>query len=510
MSNINRTTSKTFESNSGNLIRVVVSDRDIFVYKKDPETLRTEKNISERDSNLNYGYRIYFDSNDNLFMDSLFADVSKSPVELKTNTPGHFYIFNSINKISAEVDYYVKLYFKKIAKTIYPDVDLSQIPEDLFLLELAKMSSPFLRSLPCNIDAQGSKNFFSVKNRGLGYKEIIKKYTGVDSKKMLKSIWSILIYRKTRDGAQEINESIIRFFGAFCKNAGPDYTYQFIEKFAQLDTNFGFYCPYYITEKTIKPLFKIAAPKKIVNILSKDVYDTSTYLSDVLGMLNQYETKESIPPTLREEYPEGLTIEDNFSSLKELHDKIMVKYNSIKIEENKKPILCNPIYLKLNEQKKSEFSFFVPENTSELIRWGIKLNICIGSYCEKAVNGDTLLLGILKNKKIAYCLEFMVDKNKQFWTEGTEIDLSNCNNKPLPVFKTVEDSWNNNAEGWSYTYPTKTVLMPEIVQLKGERNCSATDEDKAVILEMIKAWSVENRERFIEADVSVSDGYIGI
>jgi len=75
---------------------------------------------------------------------------------------------------------------------------------------------------------------------------------------------------------------------------------------------------------------------------------------------------------------------------------------------------------------------------------------------------------------------------------------------------TVEDSWNNNAEGWSYTYPTKTVLMPEIVQLKGERNCSATDEDKAVILEMIKAWSVENRERFIEADVSVSDGYIGI
>ena len=61
MSNINRTTSKTFESNSGNLIRVVVSDRDIFVYKKDPETLRTEKNISERDSNLNYGYRIYFD-----------------------------------------------------------------------------------------------------------------------------------------------------------------------------------------------------------------------------------------------------------------------------------------------------------------------------------------------------------------------------------------------------------------------------------------------------------------
>lgn len=508
MQNVNRVTSKTFESNSGNVIRVTVSDREICIYKKDPQTLKTITKLSDRESNINYGYKIYFDEKNNFYMDALMADISKNPIVYKINSPSYFYIFSSINKISNEVDLYVHSQLKKIIKTIYPNTDLSFASEDDFYVALAKMGSPFLRSLPENINILGSKNFFSVKNRGLDYKQIIHKYLGINSDKMLKSVWSVIFYKNQQNG---INESMIRFLGAFCKNVGPDYTYQLIEKLANNTYEDEFYCQQYINEKTLASIFKTVAPKKFINLITKNLYDSSTLLGDILGMLNQYDSADKIPEEIRNKYLNGLIINDNFKTLKELHDKIVIKYNLIKIEECKKPIYYNPLYLKLNEQVSSKFKFFVPQNTSDLIKWGIDLNICIGSYCNKALEGNTLLLGVLKDDKIAYCLEFMVDKNKYLWVEGTDAKVSDSDNLPLPVFKSVSNVWDSTENGWSYTYPpTSNAFVPEIVQFKGVRNSAPLEEDKLEIVSMIKKWSVDNKSAFVDAGINISDEYIGI
>jgi hypothetical protein len=509
MANLNRTVSKTFESNFGTVIRVVTTDREIYIYKKDPATLPAIAKISDRESNINYGYKIFFDENDNLLIDTLIADVSKDPIELKTVIQGHFYVFNAINKIGSDVEMYVLGQLKKLSKKIHPQENVDGSLDDDFYLSLSRMGSPFLRSLPQEICIENCKNFFSVKNRGLEYKQIIHKYFGVSTEKMLRSVWEILIEKSNAHNKDKINESVLRLIGAFCKNAGVDYTYQLMEKLKSI-TDGELYCQHYVNDRTISPIFKSVGPKKLVNLLTKDLYETSTFLADIAGMLNQYDTQDKIPEPLRHEYPDGLVIKDNFSSLREFHDKVVVKYNLLKIEENKRPIDYDPIYLKLNDEKDNQFSLFVPQNTSDLIRWGVELNICIGSYCKKAVDGDTLLLGVLKNDKIAYCLEFVVDNNRSGWVEGTSISLEENGQLPLPVFKTIVNSWNSLEGAWSYIYPAETFLMPEIVQFKGLRNSAPTEEDKNSILELIKKWSISNKNHFIEAGISVSDGYVGV
>jgi hypothetical protein len=372
------------------------------------------------------------------------------------------------------------------------------------------MGSPFLRSLPEEIDIENCKSFFSVKNRGLNYKQIVHKYFGVSTEKMMRSVWSVLFNNISKSEKKQISESIIRFLGAFCKNAGVDYTYQLIDKLKNNTFDAELYCQHYINERTLASVFKSVGPKKFINLVTKDLYETSTLLADIAGMLNQYDTQDKVPEALKNEYPDGLVIKDNFSSLREFHDKIVVKYNFLKIEESKKPIDYDPIYLTLNDEKDGQFSLFVPQNTSDLIKWGIDLNICIGSYCKKAVDGDTLLLGVLKNDKIAYCLEFVVDGNRSGWVEGPSINLEENGQLPLPVFKTIVNSWNSLEGVWTYIYPSETFLMPEIVQFKGLRNSSPTEEDKNSVLELIKRWSIKNKQHFIDAGISVSDGYIGV
>ena len=509
MSNSNRTISKTFESNAGNIVRVIVTDRDICIYKRDPESLKTVSKLSDRESNVSYGYRIYFDQDNNLFMDALMADISKSPILFKTSVPGHFYVFNALCKLSAEIETYVCNQLRKLAKTMYPEMDLFPDTEEAFYLSLSKMASPFLRFLPKEVNYEHSKNFFAIKNRGLSFKQISQKYLGIGSGKMLKAIWSVLFYKKHPNENRDINESMIRFLGAFCKHAGADYTYQLIEKLSQHGSEVEMYCPQYVNEKTISPLFTVSTPKKLVSLLSKDIYDTSTILGDTLTMLNHYDNKDKIPATLRDSYPNGLTINENFNTLKELHDKIVVRYNFIKIEENKKPIIYNPLYLKLDGQQLSGLKIFVPQNTSDLVRWGIELNICIGSYSKKAADGDTLLLGVLKNDKIAYCLEFNVDKNRQYWTDSSDVGIKNDKELPLPIFKTVVTAWGSNPANFLQLFPAETVLVPEIAQFKGNRNGSPSEDDKTSVIEMLKNWSIENRAFLIEAGVSVSDGCVG-
>lgn len=87
-------------------------------------------------------------------------------------------------------------------------------------------------------------------------------------------------------------------------------------------------------------------------------------------------------------------------NLKTDHDKIMMKYNIYKKYNMDK------IMLKISEEQSklaysdSNYSILIPKETSEIVSEGADLSHCVASYCEKVVDGETLILFMRDNSCI--------------------------------------------------------------------------------------------------------------
>jgi hypothetical protein len=128
-------------------------------------------------------------------------------------------------------------------------------------------------------------------------------------------------------------------------------------------------------------------------------------LTDSANQWYKYRKPESIPETLRSEFPEGLTIPRSWKDLKELHDKISRDYLRIKAEAERLPI-------SYTDDEKNTMQIFVEDmelrlavDTSDLVIWGGTMKNCIASYSEKAVQKTSYLLGIYRNNNLLYNME---------------------------------------------------------------------------------------------------------
>jgi hypothetical protein len=81
------------------------------------------------------------------------------------------------------------------------------------------------------------------------------------------------------------------------------------------------------------------------------------------------------------------------------------------------------------------FSIYVAQNNYDLINWGSSLHNCIGGggYALDAKKGDSLILGILHDGEIKYCVEIHNHKLKEKRQLGQIEGLGRCS-LPTPLF----------------------------------------------------------------------------
>jgi hypothetical protein len=106
-----------------------------------------------------------------------------------------------------------------------------------------------------------------------------------------------------------------------------------------------------------------------------------------------------------------LNIEETHNYLSFLYSKLNTKeVNTILSLKEKE--FEDELNTKIKEiDTNNTFNFILPNSNTQMLYWGEKLNICVGSYFGKT---STIVLGITKNNSIEYCLELTINGISQF------------------------------------------------------------------------------------------------
>ena len=128
-------------------------------------------------------------------------------------------------------------------------------------------------------------------------------------------------------------------------------------------------------------------------------------LTDTSNQWHKYRTPESVPETLRSEFPEGIKIPRSWKDLKELHDKVSRDYLRIKAEAERLPINYTDNEKKVMTMTVADMELRLAVDTSDLVIWGGTMKNCIASYSDKAVHKSSYLLGIYRGENVLYNME---------------------------------------------------------------------------------------------------------
>jgi hypothetical protein len=381
----------------------------------------------------------------------------------------------------------------------------------------------------------------------LGFKDTVEYYYGTSTAKLLKELWRILTIgseiKRTnfaldlpesriadlmqreiessiigmdthyieQHGNKHLNGLVFTLFPAVYKCLGFDYLYQLLAAFKPNNDNRLMREEMGIEnfESHLKVLLKYIGVKKLVSLIPSNSF--VGWVSDTVRMLQQYDSQEKIPNSIKHLYPNGITVNFKFKNMKELHDKISAEYTIIKAEADKKEIPVHELYAKLDQRELRGLKLLVPTNSSLLSRWGKALNICIASYGDRAANAETLLLGVEKEGQIKYCIEFktlitakcmdfpvmQIEKDGESFPAPIE---SNMVRLPLP--KLLEKELVSPIDQDVTIY-----LTPSTVQFRGDRNGDPTPEDKDAVYTMLTNWVQENLEEFKAFGNKILDKY---
>jgi hypothetical protein len=128
--------------------------------------------------------------------------------------------------------------------------------------------------------------------------------------------------------------------------------------------------------------------------------------------------------------------------LDELHDHLMLDLKKIRIKNN--PIPYSDEEIKMKKVLDEEKEITLPKDTHTLVEIGSQMNICVGSYHEKALQKECTIFLLKENKVPTVCLEVFDNKLKQAkmkynkiptgeyrdevitWCEEKNIDYSQC------------------------------------------------------------------------------------
>lgn len=399
------------------------------------------------------------------------------------------------------------------------------------------------------------RNFISPKFEPMNFKELINHHYETSTPKLLEEIWKVLTvggdYRRhvfhnlpdiqkhkdyvmgyngafetleegpdyiIQTGDRHIQSLVFTLGPAILRTLGFDYFYQaipyfgnsFSRRFDPLDNNSAKALEFDLSE-----IKKHVSPKKILSVLFqedpaqvRETTDPERYvpavkkpdlhsMHDAARMLRDYDSFEKIPSQLRLQYPRGLTVDFKFKTMKELHDKISTQYTIIKTEAARRPIPVVEVYAKLNGMEKDGLKLIVPKDTSVLAVWGKLLNICIASYGDRAVRGETLLLGVEQEDRIKYCIEFR------------SVLISRTAHAPATVYEhgevpkeaqIIREAYPRLQQKHCGVVPPDTpeeeeyYFTPSMVQFRGDRNGDPSKEDRNAVETMLANWVKDNME----------------
>lgn len=376
------------------------------------------------------------------------------------------------------------------------------------------LSFPIVREIDDPIMARqlGSncRNKIAPKFESKNFKQLVDFYFGRSTDKMLQEIWKVITKADPQrpGNGNKLNPLVFTLGVALYRVLGFDYFYQSLGHIQSYDSSESARHTSHSSKTAdrytvdIGLLYRHLTPTKLINLISaEDFHDQSHDWDDALRMLQEYEKPDSIPKGLKGAYPNGLTVDFKFKTLKEFHDKISTRYTIIKTEANKKPISVDPIYAYLHGRGRKGLRLIVPFDTAILAEWGQKLSICIASYGDRAARSDTLLLGVEKDNEIAYCIEFnsfryncikaslpMGPLMKPYDTGSPDIvsheEITAC--LPRLEHKHVGVAPPDVSEEDQHYY------LPRTIQFRAHRNGSPTVEDRNVVENMLIEWSKEN------------------
>lgn len=336
---------------------------------------------------------------------------------------------------------------------------------------------------------QGSWYHFEDHHRGLNFKDVVEKYFGKTTDKLLSTVWNNLLVEW-----KNVNETLIPptttyscslFIQAFVsgpqilRHLGWDYLYHFLENPNKCYSHDHGRPD---DDKIVERLLNHFSPRKIVKILSHNDMGT---INDLAHMVNEFQNK-TMPEEVTEFFPNGLEIPKNWKDTKELHDKIAKSHRKIKALMQKVNFKYHPLTLALDGKTCKNYKLIIPKSSLELVEWGEKLHNCIASYQDRVTRGETIVAGVEVDGEIKYALQFEYISD---WSSDGMVCVpcfqKNVDEKLLLQAK-YEDIRNGN-------------LIPTIkgmyVQFRKDRNIDVPQDEREPVDTIISEWYFENEEQ---------------
>lgn len=340
--------------------------------------------------------------------------------------------------------------------------------------------------------------FMSPNGESKNFKGLVQHYFGASTNKLLEEVWKTLVVTLPAKGLNQLSFGLAP--GLF-KNLGFDYFYQLVpilcvEKSPETPRHS-------VSEGQFKTIVDQIGPKKMVNmLLQPGAIDNFHYVPDIVKMLKDYDCVEKVPAYIRERYPKGIVVDFKFKTLGELHDKISLEYTTIKGEADKKIIPVDEVYMKLNNRAAHGLKLVVPTNTVQLKMWGSALSICVASYGDRAVNGDTLILGVEKEGVIKYCIEFhtLIINRLGEIPMGSVTTFTNAG--PEEECKIIRGSipMVASARRRIVTMPGTGIvedrIIPSVIQFRSKHNGNPDPEDENTVYWMLSEWVLQNQNEY--------------
>jgi len=383
--------------------------------------------------------------------------------------------------------------------------DLAVLNEFKIYSDTIRFKSPFIKEILSTIDEeQVSRIANNLPNRSIlpqTFSEIITERFGKVSSTLANAIRQTVLLKNEIT----MNVSCLDTLPIVYKMLGYDYFYQFLGRYnwdVKQEDREGIS---FINWESIAfqahgdKIVKLITPKKLVNCLLKGSLTSNLeYLRDGLNMYLAYDSVEKIPNTLKDSFPSGISLDFNFGTIKEWHDKISDQHILIKAEEKSRPIPIHPSLHGLTAYQDKGYRAEFASHTKDLIVWGKKLDICIGSYDDKAIKGESVLGAIYHKNELVACFEMRgqrmayVDTSGLPWdpaileakSDGDIFDVqSNKMKETLSILPVVSD--------WTKDGVDHGLLIRSIVQIKGKRNKAPELKEQEFLMEALSHW-IEN------------------
>lgn len=200
----------------------------------------------------------------------------------------------------------------------------------------------------------------------------------------------------------------------------------------------------------IRKMLSLNSENKIVNMIVKYpgmFFDSANMYYELLNFIENAEGSDN------DAFAAKKLIEDDKlykKKLADIHDDIM--YAHMKLKEKSIPIKYTPKEMNL-QCEIDGYKFFLPKDTGEIRLIGLKMKHCVGSYANRVLNKEALIVGI-KDQKEEYkvCIELSRDgksliQSKKKFNAPTTGELAEVVVKWLKMNKIKDCSHDIRLEG---------------------------------------------------------------